>query len=184
MKQPPIVTRFAITILTSLVLLCSCKREIPTEVIKVTVPTNVITDTTPSTDYYIDQYYGQPTKSDATVVKQKKGADGIDLDLTKQSSTMVYSQVFNMMISPEDFIGKTIKMQGLCSVYHDEEDNKDYYACIIMDATACCAQGIDFELKAGLTYPSDNEKITITGVFEQYTVKGYESFHLARATLD
>ena len=28
------------------------------------------------------------------------------------SSTMVYSEVYNMMVDPESYIGKTVKMDG------------------------------------------------------------------------
>ena len=77
------------------------------------------------------------SNSDASAIDLGK----IDLDLTAQSATMVYSQVFNMMIEPEKFAGKVIKMKGLYMVYHDEEENKDYHACVIPDATACCYQG-------------------------------------------
>ena len=40
-----------------------------------------------------------------------------------------------MMTSPEDYIGKTVKMKGMYSVYHDESTDKYYFACIIKDAT-------------------------------------------------
>lgn len=45
-----------------------------------------------------------------------------------------------------------MKMRGMFSSYHDEETGKSYYACIIQDATACCAQGIEFELEGEYTY--------------------------------
>ena len=61
--------------------------------------------------------------------------EGIDVDLTALSSTMVYSEVYNMMTSPEDYIGKTVKMKGMYSVYHDESTDKYCFACIIKDAT-------------------------------------------------
>ena len=41
-----------------------------------------------------------------------QGTDGVDVDLTRLSSTMVYSEVYNMMNAPGDYIGKTIKMTG------------------------------------------------------------------------
>ena len=37
------------------------------------------------------------------------------VDLTALSSTMVYAEVFAMMSSPEDYVGKTVKMQGIFS---------------------------------------------------------------------
>jgi hypothetical protein len=114
--------------------------------------------------------------SDATTEATTEGtiappADGIDVDLTVLSSTMVYSEVYNMMTKPDDYIGKMVKMQGPLACYHDEASGKWYYACIIQDATACCSQGIEFELagkKAPDDYPSEGEQICVTGVFDTY----------------
>lgn len=96
----------------------------------------------------------------------------VDVDLTKLNSLMVYSEVFNMLVEPENYIGKTIRMKGLfyCS---DDDPQADLprriFACIIQDATACCAQGLEFRLKDELAYPHDfpptNSEITVTGVF-------------------
>ena len=36
------------------------------------------------------------------------GTDGVDVDLTVLSSTMVYSEAYNMMYYPENYIGKTV----------------------------------------------------------------------------
>ena len=98
---------------------------------------------------------------------------GIDVDLTILSSTMVYSEVYNMMCYPENYLGKTVKMSGMYTVFQDEETGKYYHACIIMDATACCAQGIEFELTDDYVYPDDypkeGEAICIEGTFETYT---------------
>ncbi|MBR1736522.1 MAG: hypothetical protein IJ736_05845, partial [Firmicutes bacterium] len=44
----------------------------------------------------------------------------IDVDLTAMSSTIVYSEVYNMMYEPNEYIGKTIKMKGVFKTYHDE----------------------------------------------------------------
>jgi len=34
----------------------------------------------------------------------------IDVDLTEMSSTMIYSEVNNIMTNPDDYMGKTIKI--------------------------------------------------------------------------
>ena len=70
--------------------------------------------------------------------------EGVDIDLTALSSTMIYSEVYNMMYIPEEYVGKTIRMGGAFSAFHDDTTGKDYFACIIQDAAACCAQGIEF----------------------------------------
>ena len=94
------------------------------------------------------------------------------MDLTFLSSTMVYTEVYNMMIQPQEYLGKTIRMEGAFSVYHDEANDKYYFACIISDATACCSQGIEFVLAGEHTYPDDypeiGDDVTVTGVFDTY----------------
>ena len=92
----------------------------------------------------------------------------IDVDLTSLSSTVVYSEVYNMMSTPENYVGKTIKMKGIFSAAHDDLTGNDYYACIIQDATACCAQGIEFVLTDGYEYPEVGDTICVVGVFDVY----------------
>ena len=110
----------------------------------------------------------EPIDESATV----SGAEGVDIDLTVLSSTMVYSEVYNIVAYPEQYIGKIIKMNGLCADYHDEATDQYYYACIIQDATACCAQGIEFVLTTDYACPGDyplrGDEITVIGVFDTY----------------
>ncbi len=124
-------------------------------------------------------------KSDKNGEEQKIS---YDLDLTKLSSTMVYSEVFNMMNSPDSYMGKYIKMKGAFSVYHDEASDKNYFACIIADATACCSQGIEFRLKDSGTYPDDypeiGSEITVSGTFNTYSEGDYLYCELKDAVLE
>ncbi|MBE5970212.1 MAG: hypothetical protein E7242_08265 [Lachnospiraceae bacterium] len=110
-------------------------------------------------------------------------AEGVDVDLTVMSSTMVYSEVLNMMTTPEDYIGKVIKMEGIYATYHDDASGNNYYACIIQDATACCAQGIEFILSDG-NYPEDTGQIlSVVGTFDTYEENGVKYCTLRDATL-
>lgn len=113
--------------------------------------------------------------------------DSIDVDLTKLSSTMVYSEVFNMMSKPEDYIGKTIKMDGQFTVYHDDTTGNNYFACIIQDATACCAQGMEFVLTEDYSYPKDypseGDEVAVVGVFDTYMEGDYKYCTLKDAVL-
>ena len=58
--------------------------------------------------------------------------EGIDVDLTILSSTMVYSQVYDMMLNPNDYIGKTypedypeigseVTVTGIYDIYYEGE---------------------------------------------------------------
>ena len=99
-------------------------------------------------------------------------SDEFDYDLTKMSSTMVYSTVYSMLTAPDDYVGKTLKVTGNFNVYHDDTTNKDYFAVLISDATACCQQGLEFDLGSSYKYPDDyppeNALITVTGTFGTY----------------
>ena len=100
----------------------------------------------------------------------------VDLDLTTLSSTMVYSEVFNMMMEPMAYEGQTIKMDGNCAIYTDEETGNTYYACVVQDATQCCSQGLEFLLDANQyameDYPAEGDPIVIKGTFSTYEEDG------------
>ena len=124
-------------------------------------------------------------QQDEAAQSAQKSADGIDVDLTQMSSTMVYSEVQNMMLKPADYVGKTVKMQGAFSVSEIGENR--YFACIIKDATACCAQGIEFDWAGDHSYPADYPKdgsdITVTGEFTTYNEGQQQYCQLKNAEL-
>lgn len=102
--------------------------------------------------------------------------EGVDVDLTLLSSTLVYAEVYNMMYYPEDYVGKIIKMKGSFNVYTDTEKGIDYLAVLVADATACCQQGLEFTWE-GHKYPEDYPKMgtemTVTGEVELYEEDGF-----------
>ena len=120
-------------------------------------------------------------------------ADGVDVDLTVLSSTMVYSEVYNMLYNdPAHYLGKTVKAKGTFSIYQLVTDgvlqsDPVSYACIISDAAACCAEGMEFVLEGDYTYPDDypelGAEITVIGEFQSYEENGMTWYHLANARL-
>lgn len=119
------------------------------------------------------------------VTNTTKAADvAVDIDLTTLSSTMVYSEVYDIMMDPEAYVGKVIRMQGQALSSYYEPTDQTYYSIIIADATACCAQGIEYVLAEGYVYPADEETATITGTFESYEEEGAVWYHLTNAVVD
>lgn len=120
-------------------------------------------------------------------------AGKVDVDLTVLSSTMVYSEVYNMLyFYPEDYYGKTVKANGIFAIYQMVVDGVTQpdpvaYACIIADATACCAEGMEFVLEGDYTYPDDypelGAEITVIGEFQSYEENGMTGYHLVNARL-
>ena len=111
--------------------------------------------------------------------------DGVDVDLTTMSSTMVYSEVLNMQQQPDQYFGKIVKMKGPFNV--TELDGNRYFACLIKDATACCSTGIEFDLAGDYSYPDDypekDSEITVVGTFTIYTEGNSKYLQLKDAEL-
>lgn len=117
-----------------------------------------------------------------------KSADKIDVDLSNYSTTMLYSEVYNMLTSPDSYRGKIVKMCGQFSVYEDPQTNNQYFAVVVADTTQCCSQGLEFVLKGNHTYPQDypqiGDMVTVTGEFQTYTEGEQTYCHLVDACLD
>ena len=121
-------------------------------------------------------------------------SDGAEVDLTVLSSTMVYAEVYNMLYNdPESYLGKTVRARGEFSIYQLVVDgvlqpDPVAYACIIADAAACCAEGMEFVLKDDLAYPDDypepGAEITVVGEFQSYEENGMTGYHLINARLE
>lgn len=131
-----------------------------------------------------DPNTGQPIQS---VDVSALGGNGADVDISKLSSTMVYSVVYDMLTHPNEYIGKKIRISGTMSSYHDEETGATYYACMIEDATACCSQGIEFQTTDEFDsseYPAEGEPLTVLGTYDLYEDGGYQYCVLKDAVLE
>ncbi|NMD37350.1 MAG: hypothetical protein GYA87_01560 [Christensenellaceae bacterium] len=100
----------------------------------------------------------------------------IDVDLTKLSSTMVFGEVYNMLVNTQDYIGKTIKMGGMYSSNFFDLTQKNYHYVVISDAMACCQQGLEFVIEEERKYPEEYPQIgnyiEVVGVFGVYEELG------------
>lgn len=107
---------------------------------------------------------------------------GAEVDLTALSSTMVYAEVYNMMMEPESYVGKTVKVRGQYYANYYEPTQQYYHFLIIADATACCEQGLEFiwlgEHDYPEDYPKDQTEIEITGAFRPYDEDGHTFYHI------
>lgn len=112
----------------------------------------------------------------------------IDIDLTALSSTMVYSEIYNMLVDPAGYLGKTVKVNGSFDVYENQDTGERYYACVIADSTACCVLGMEFVLAGDYKYPDDypelGGEITVSGIFDTYEEDGYIYGQLLEAKME
>ena len=122
-------------------------------------------------------------ESETVIAEEKEEAKGdVDYDLTEMSSDMVYATVYQMMATPEEYEGKTFRMDGIFYASYYEATEKYYYYCIIQDATACCAQGMEFVWGDGShkypeEYPQEGDYVIVEGTFETYREEGDEGLY-------
>ncbi len=109
------------------------------------------------------------TESVTETMSESSEDDEYDIDLTVDNADLIYAEVFAMVYTPEDYVGKTVKMKGQFVFYYDEDAGMYYYACLIKDAMACCAQGLEFIPAGDCVYPDDfppaMTEINVTGTF-------------------
>lgn len=115
-------------------------------------------------------------------VLEKNLSEVVDIDLTKLRKTMIYLAVFDIVENPLEYRGKTIKIRGTNFVSHDPAKNEYHHSCVIWDATACCMQGMEFELASG-KYPPNESEITLIGKFDVYTIQKIDNPILRSARL-
>lgn len=131
---------------------------------------DVISDAEALAEQYWSDKSASPVPETIDLDSIDKSNGDIDIDLTKLDSNIVYAQVFDMVNYPEKYIGKTVKANGTFAYTQDK--GNDYFAVFIKDATACCAQGMEFVLKGEHTYPDDypeiDTEITVIGTFNTY----------------
>ena len=104
---------------------------------------------------------------------KKTSKKKIDYDLVKMDKDEVYATVYQLMAEPKTYLGKTFRMKGQYYSSYDEASKKTYHFCIIKDATACCAQGLEFECKdKKVKYPKEESQVEVVGTFETYQIDG------------
>ncbi|MGL5437946.1 MAG: hypothetical protein ACRDBO_21635 [Lachnospiraceae bacterium] len=123
-----------------------------------------------------------------TAAQETENEDGIDVDLTGLSATMVYAEVYNMMVYPENYLGKTVKIKGQYYAAYIEDQDAYYHYVIIADALACCESGIEIiwdnnEHEYPDEYPDNLTEVEVVGTFSMYEEDGYTYGYLATEDL-
>lgn len=111
----------------------------------------------------------ESSKPGGIIVSEEREDFDIDVDMTALSSTMVYSYVFDMMVNPQTYEGMNFLVEGVYSDFYLELTEETYHYVVISDATACCAQGLEFILDKGAgEYPAPDAEIEVKGTFKSY----------------
>lgn len=113
----------------------------------------------------------------------------VDYDLTQMNSDMVYATIYQLMVDPDDYIGKTFRIKGTYYAAKNPNNEEYYHCCIIKDAMACCAQGLEFVWGDGShaypdEYPAEDAEIEVQGTLETYKEKNDDTTYCRLANAD
>lgn len=94
-----------------------------------------------------------------------------DYDLTEMNADMIYATIYMVVSDPESYNGKKFRIYGNCYNFPTTDGKSMSHYCLIKDAMACCAQGLEFILKnPPEKFPEDDTPIIVEGELESYTL--------------
>ena len=98
------------------------------------------------------------------------------------------AQLNDICLNPEDYMGKTIKYQGMLTYYYWDETDKNYYLVYRKSPGCCGADGqAGFEViwpeGSGNGYPNENDWCEAIGTLESYDEFGQTYLRLRLVSL-
>ncbi|QIB68808.1 hypothetical protein Ami103574_05500 [Aminipila butyrica] len=122
--------------------------------------------------------------SDTVAVKTKASAG----DTVEIKEKMFLAQLNDIYLNQEDYLGKTIKYEGMFTQYTWEEKGVTYYMVYRQSPGCCGADGqAGFEVVwpegASAFYPQENDWVEAVGVLETVEEDGYTYLRLSLSSL-
>jgi uncharacterized membrane protein YcgQ (UPF0703/DUF1980 family) len=104
-------------------------------------------------------------------------------DFVEIKDKMFIAQTNEIYINKEDYLGKTIKYEGVFFIL-EADGQTNYY--VIRYGPGCCP-GVDnvagFEVVWDKNYPQNNDWVEVIGVLEEYVQNGNNYIRLALTSL-
>jgi len=91
----------------------------------------------------------------------------VDIDLTELSDIMAAAEINNMIMQPEKYLGKTVKIKGIYFISSSNEGDV-YHLVLVPDSTGCCFQGFEFVWSEDHSYLKEGDEIEVVGVYSEY----------------
>ena len=187
-------------LLSAIFILASCAEGKKASAVSVNTQSDVnevIEDLAAKADAENNAQEEQPVQSEEASASETDEQSGVklmqydgaaDIDLTGMNATMIYSEVFNMMMNPEEYMDKVIRIHGTYTHHYEESLDQHFYACIVKDAMACCAQGLEFVLNDSYVwpddYPSEGDEVVVTGIFKVVQQTNFNVLQLQDAVIE
>ncbi|GBR76183.1 zinc transport system permease protein [Candidatus Termititenax persephonae] len=107
-----------------------------------------------------------------------------DAKLVEIRENFFVTQTNEIYANALDYLGRTLKYEGIFSVYEDPDTQKKYYA-VIRYGPGCCGTDLNagFEVIWDKPYPETNAWVEAVGVLEEYDDSGIRALRLNLASL-
>ncbi|MCL1816689.1 MAG: hypothetical protein FWG43_03695 [Clostridiales bacterium] len=108
------------------------------------------------------------TSCSAKTTTANDSRQAIDIDFTILSDTIVYAELNHMLSDPDNYLGKTVKIQGAYYNSYSDITDQYYHYVTVLDTTACCTRMVEFVWQGEHAYPAEypeaDTKIELVGV--------------------
>jgi uncharacterized membrane protein YcgQ (UPF0703/DUF1980 family) len=97
---------------------------------------------------------------------------------------MFVGQVNDVYLNPDEYIGRTIKLEGIFGIVDDIEEAPCYY--VYRYGPGCCGYdaNVGFEVEWSGAYPKADEWVEATGDLVSYEYEGMSFLKLALSSLN
>ena len=105
----------------------------------------------------------------------------VDVEIKEK---MFLTQINDMYVNSEEYLGKTIRYEGIFQVYQFGEGVEPYYG-VIRRSPGCCGNDgtAGFEVRWDKEYPQENDWVEAVGVLEEYLEDDFPYLRLALTSL-
>ena len=106
-------------------------------------------------------------------------------DIVLIPEKLFIAQTNDIYYNSEDYLGKTIRYEGMFKTYGGYEGSEKYYA-VVRYGPGCCGDdgSAGFEVTWKEPYPKEDEWVEATGVLELYEENGTAYLRLALTELE
>ena len=115
-----------------------------------------------------------------------------EIDLSQFNKQMTYAEILGLHMSPEEYLGKVIKLKGIFDRYCEVDESRNpiqekmHLGIIVSDAMGCCSLPLDFVLAVDKELddlPELGTEITVSGKVTQYEKPWGAMFYLNDAEI-
>lgn len=138
----------------------------------------------------LDEWMGYVEEEPMSLAPTRETYEPVDIlnnksdKIIEMKEDMFVAQSNDIFINSEDYIGKTIKLEGIFQEDYLEETNTIYYS-VIRYGPGCCETDVNvgLEVRGDMKYPAENEWVEAVGILELYEEDGISYLRLNLTSL-